>query len=87
MLVPINHIFKNKITISRPGEETTMADLAQYVEIDPEDARKLDSPMHEIAYNALYREYINVDFASGISYATKTFISFRDGSTLTINSL
>lgn len=66
----------------------TIADLAMNVDFDPRDARRYDTAMHSIAYDALLEEYANHEFERGSNdYYDGAWMTFKDGSTIRVRPL
>ena len=73
-------------TITNPDSTVSIADLAKFVEFDPNDARKYSTSVACIAFDALHAEYGNHEMVSGeADYYDGMYIEFADGSTLEVD--
>lgn len=67
---------------------TTIAHLAQFVEFDPSDAKKYDTSLPVIAYDALEDEYGAFEKSLGdADYYDGSWMEFKDGSTIWITEI
>jgi hypothetical protein len=64
---------------------TTIADLAMFVEFDMKDAKRYDTSVPCIAYEALEDEYGAFEKTAGnADYYDGAWMTFKDGSTIRI---
>jgi len=64
---------------------TSIAELAKFVEFDPSDARRYDTSLPCVAYEALEEEYGAFEKSLGeTDYYDGCWMEFKDGSTIWI---
>lgn len=81
---------KLKPVVTRPANNAnvvSIADLAQFVEFDPADAKRFETSVPCVAFDALYAEYGKFEMEDGESdYYDGFWMTFKDGSTIKVYS-
>ena len=74
-----------KPVITNPDDTVSIADLAKFVEFDPNLARRYNTAVHCIAYDALLDAYRNHEFVDGDNdYYDGFWMKFADGSEIRV---
>ncbi len=87
-MLQIVDLKKSNYTVTvTPADRNNIAHLAQFVSFDPDDARRYDTSIPVIAYDALEDEYGAFEKAlGGADFYDGSWMRFTDGSTIRIES-
>jgi len=88
-MIKIAELGNAQVKVSKTENDNTVsiADLAMYVEFDPDNAKRYDTSIPVVAYEALEDEYGAFEKVDGgCDYYIGAWMSFKDGSEIIIRN-